>query len=122
MGFGSSTQIPASPSGEVATQDWTSRPETAVWMAEHYSVGPTGVWWGYNAEINDITTTKRVKCEPFQHCSMMGKDDEIEALKRKRAVSKGKFTRKANLFTTAHGDEAPITVLQDFTLHSYSVL
>lgn len=42
----------------------------------------------------------------------MGKDEEIEALKRKRAVAKGKFTRKANLFTTAHGDEAPVTVLQ----------
>ncbi|KAK8373163.1 hypothetical protein O3P69_017396 [Scylla paramamosain] len=67
---------------------------------------------GYNVEINDITTKPRVYCEPFQRCSMKGEDEEIEALKRKRAVAKGKFTRKGNLFTTAHGDEAPVVVQQ----------
>ncbi|KAK8399206.1 hypothetical protein O3P69_003373 [Scylla paramamosain] len=48
----------------------------------------------YNVEINDITTKPRVYCEPFQRCSMKGEDEEIEALKRKRAVAKGKFTRE----------------------------
>lgn len=43
---------------------------------------------------------------------MMGKKEEIVELMRKRSVAKGKFTRKANLFTAALGDEAPVTVLQ----------
>ena len=50
-------------------------------------------------------------CEPFQRCSMMGMNKEIEELTRKRSVAKGKFTRKTNLFTRAHGNEAPVTVL-----------
>lgn len=43
---------------------------------------------------------------------MMGMDEEIEELKRKRSVAKGKFTRKTKLFTQAHSEEAPVTVLQ----------
>lgn len=42
---------------------------------------------------------------------MRSKDKEIEALKRKRAVAKGKFTRN-NPFTTAHSDDSPVTVIQ----------
>ena len=42
----------------------------------------------------------------------MGLDEKIEECKKRRTVAKGKFTRKANHFTTAHGDQAPVTVLQ----------
>ena len=41
----------------------------------------------------------------------MGLEEEIEEQKKKRAAAKGMFTRKTNAFTTAHGDEAPIAVL-----------
>lgn len=38
--------------------------------------------------------------------------EEVEEQKKKRAVAKGRFTRKAHTFTTAHSEDAPVSVLE----------
>ena len=47
----------------------------------------------------------------FNIASKMGLNEDIEELKNKRAVAKGKFTRKWNTFLAAHNDAVPATVL-----------
>lgn len=47
----------------------------------------------------------------FNIASKMGLDEDIEEVKSRRAIAKGKFTRKCNTFLAAHHDASPATVL-----------